>query len=532
MTDFSGGRAAELSADILVAGGGLGGVAAALAAARAGRSVVLTEETPWIGGQLTSQAVPPDEHPWIEQFGCTRTYRELRDRIRGYYRDWYPLTGSAREDRHLNPGAGKVSKLCAEPRAGLAALESMLAPHAAAGRIRLLTGRRPTAADMDGDQVRAVTFGDLTVSARYFIDATETGELLPLTGIDYVTGAESRAETGESRAPAKADPLNMQAVTWCFAVDHRAGEDYTIARPATYDFWRSYQPSFWPGPLLGWRAVHPRTLEVLEHSFIPNPDADPRAINADQSRDPGGNDLWLFRRILARLNFEPAFDSDVTLVNWPMADYLEGVLFEVPAEEAARHERAARELSLSLLYWLQTEAPRADGGSGFPGLRLRPDITGTDDGFAMRPYIRESRRIRARHTIVEGEVSPVAASYRDSVGVGCYRIDLHPSTGGDNYIDVPSCPFEIPLGALLPQRDTNLLPGCKNIGTTHITNGCFRMHPTEWNIGEVVGLLAAHCLDRSLTPGNVHGTAAHLEDFQGRLDREGVERRWPAVAGY
>jgi NADPH-dependent 2,4-dienoyl-CoA reductase/sulfur reductase-like enzyme len=67
--------------DILVVGGGLGGVAAALAACRAGRTVVLTEETDWIGGQLTSQAVPPDEHPWVEQFGVTATYHALREAI-------------------------------------------------------------------------------------------------------------------------------------------------------------------------------------------------------------------------------------------------------------------------------------------------------------------------------------------------------------------------------------------------------------------------------------------------------------------
>src|SRR5262245_26949683 len=67
----------ERAAEVVVAGGGLGGVAAALAAARAGRRVILTEETDWIGGQLTSQAVPPDEHPWIESFGCTCSYRDL-----------------------------------------------------------------------------------------------------------------------------------------------------------------------------------------------------------------------------------------------------------------------------------------------------------------------------------------------------------------------------------------------------------------------------------------------------------------------
>ena len=39
--------------------------------------VILSEETDWLGGQLTQQAVPPDEHPWIESFGCTASYRQL-----------------------------------------------------------------------------------------------------------------------------------------------------------------------------------------------------------------------------------------------------------------------------------------------------------------------------------------------------------------------------------------------------------------------------------------------------------------------
>src|SRR4051794_16134641 len=75
-------RAAERRADVVILGGGCGGCAAALAAARAGRQVLLTEETDWLGGQLTQQAVPPDEHPWVEIFGVTRTYRDFRNRVR------------------------------------------------------------------------------------------------------------------------------------------------------------------------------------------------------------------------------------------------------------------------------------------------------------------------------------------------------------------------------------------------------------------------------------------------------------------
>ncbi|MGH3470145.1 MAG: FAD-dependent oxidoreductase, partial [Thermocrispum sp.] len=268
----------ELHADVAVVGGGLGGVAAALAAAEAGRTVVLTEDADWLGGQLTSQGVPPDEHPWIEQFGCTARYRELRDSLRSYYRRWYPLTPSARADRHLNPGRGTVSALCVEPRVGVAVIEAMLAAQRSSGRLRVLLEHRPVAATVDGDRVTAVTLertgsDQVTVVAPYVLDATETGELLALAGVEHVTGAESRARTGEPHAPATPQPLNMQAVSWCFAVDHLAGEDHTIDRPAAYEHWRAHEPAAWTGPLLSLTAPVPRTGEPLTRTFTPNPDA-------------------------------------------------------------------------------------------------------------------------------------------------------------------------------------------------------------------------------------------------------------------
>src|SRR5512146_849475 len=110
----------EFRCEVAVIGGSVGGCAAALALARNGVRVALTEETAWIGGQLTSQAVPPDEHPWIESFGGTRAYREYRNLVREYYRRNYPLTAEARRRWNLNPGDGSVSRLTHEPRVSLA----------------------------------------------------------------------------------------------------------------------------------------------------------------------------------------------------------------------------------------------------------------------------------------------------------------------------------------------------------------------------------------------------------------------------
>jgi hypothetical protein len=119
-----------------------------------------------------------------------------------------------------------------------------------------------------------------------------------------------------------------------------------------------------------------------------------------------------------------------------------------------------------------------------------------------------------------------AERFADSVGVGSYRIDLHPAMGGFNYIDISSLPFQIPLGALIPRKVKNLLPACKNVGTTHITNGCFRLHPAEWGIGEAAGALVAFCLESRLNPSGVRNTQSRLADFQARLAQQGVETAW------
>src|SRR5919202_6429127 len=132
--------------DILIVGGGTGGCAAAMAAASLGRRVIVTEETDWIGGQLTQQAVPPDENRWIESHGCTRRYRQYRHLVRQYYRDHYPLTPEARALPTLNPGQGGVSRLCHEFRVGLAALEQQLAYARSRGLVDVLLWTRVVAA--------------------------------------------------------------------------------------------------------------------------------------------------------------------------------------------------------------------------------------------------------------------------------------------------------------------------------------------------------------------------------------------------
>ena len=546
-------KSKELDADVVIIGGGLGGCAAAIAALRNGLNVVMTESTRWIGGQLTSQGVPPDEHRWIETAGANQSYRKLRFRIREHYRKHSPLTEAARKNPRLNPGGGNVSRLCAEPNVSLAVLEEWLAPFEKSRQLIILREHSPIAADVEKDRVQAVTVRSTSTDDTrilrgvYFVDATELGDLLPLTKTEFVTGAEARSATNELHAAETANPHNQQSFTMCFAVEHRKGEDHTIDRPDDYPFWKDFAPKLnppWPGKLLDFTYTHPRTGKPKRLAFDP-----------EGARSIAGTlNLWTYRRIIDRSLFAKGNSGDISLINWPQNDYMLGNLVGVSDAEAQSHVNRAKQLSLSLLYWLQSEAPRPDGGTGFPSLRLRPDLMGTDDGLAMAPYIRESRRIRSEFTVLEEHVGHVqramtvtgrsrkeieaviesrnplanvkAASFSDSVGVGSYPIDLHPTSAGDNYIDFGSLPFQIPLGALLPVRMTNLLPACKNIGTTHITSGCYRLHPVEWGIGEAVGCLASFAIRKKVSPHSIRASQSLLTEFQNHIRGQGVETHW------
>ncbi|GAB3900295.1 FAD-dependent oxidoreductase [Larkinella knui] len=522
----------------------MGGCAAALAALRSNLRVILTEETDWIGGQISQQGVPPDEHQWIETHGATRLYRTFRTAVRDYYIRNYPLTDDARNRKQLNPGDGAVSRLCHEPRVAVAVLLDMLAPYLSSQQLTLLTEHKITGADATGDRVRALkavslrSGKEVMLTAPYFVDATELGDLLPLTGTEFVTGTESKNETGELHAPEKGDPANQQAFTVCFAMDYvpminNKAVDHSIEKPKDYDFWRNLVPKLtpaWSGKLLDLSYSNPSTLEPKTLGFHPEGIATGSALN-----------LWNYRRLISKSNFKPGtYLSDITVVNWPQNDYFLGNLVGVSDKEFKKHVDQAKQLNLSLFYWLQTEAPRPDGGQGWPGLRLRPDIMGTEDGMAKYPYVRESRRIKAVFTVLEEHVGAAnralitgqktgntAADFYDSVGVGYYHIDLHPSSRGNNYIDFGSLPFQIPLGALLPRRMENLLPANKNIGTTHLTNGCYRLHPVEWSIGEAVGALVAFALDKKVIPRAVREQKPLLEEFQKLIRTQGIETHWP-----
>lgn len=593
----------ELHTPILIVGGGTGGSAAALACARLGADCIVTEPSDWVGGQLTVQAVPPDENRWIEDFGGNRSYQELREGVRRYYRQVRGgLRPSAAADPRLNPGNGWVSRLCAEPRIWHDVLAGMLAaagfrsvidghtlvpeparggpperrPRSTASGRFILPHHEPLSAECEGDRVRAVTFRNsrtgevVSISADLVLDATETGDLLELGGIEHAIGAEHRDVYGELHGRTdfdpkqRTDPIDQQACSWCFALEHRPGESHVIDRPARYSWWRSYVPDMRPGwcgaadgrggdPLFSWRVPSHSPPGCRTLRMIPWPDEPP----------PGELEMWRYRRIVDSSLYEGGEEGgsggrpahpDVSLINMVQMDYWQKPLLGVLPAEREAALAGAREQSLCWLHWMQTEAPRHDGkGQGYPGLKLRGDELGTRDGFAKSVYIREPRRLIARTIVTEAHIGTeqrradgwhrrdpdwgrvddggrgwgTGERFRDSVGIGHYMIDLHPSCAGRNNVYVPATPFRVPMGSLVPARVRNVLAAGKCLGVTHITNGAYRMHHVEWAAGEAAGTLAAWCIGKGTEPHAVHEDPGRVREVQRVLGEQGVRLAWP-----
>ena len=502
---------------VVIIGGGMGGASAALTTARSGLSVCLTEPTLWLGGQMTSEGVSAlDENPWIKTTGATATYTELRRRIVDFYRTRYgrPATTSA-SNGGFNPGDCWVSALCFQPSAGLAALQSMLQPLIASGKLHIWLHTIPTGVQRDGRSIQSVKAYDfatrrwLRLKGRYFIDATELGDLIQLSGLPYRVGAEARSETGEPNAPLVADPDAIQSFTYPFMLlktDHAAES-----------------------------AIAPAYYKALRHRYTLTVDyGHGKLLTYGMfSKNPGTpGSFWTYRRSVDAAQFRPgAFSGDLSMINWDSNDYCDSRLLSTDPLAQATALQQGKRVSLGFGWWLQHDVKRDDGsGYGYPKLELEKKSMGSADGLAQQPYIRESRRIVALRTIVEQDLAvqfqPGARArlYPDTVGIGQYPIDIH-SCGRKDFTSA-SKPYEIPLGALISKNSDNLLAASKNIGTTHITNGAYRLHPTEWAIGEAAAATVVWSVNHHTTPKQIDANFKQLQGLQRWLVQDGQPIFW------
>ena len=477
-----------LDCPVLVIGAGTGGIAAAIASARVGIKTCVTEETDWAGGQLTAQGLnASDDSRFTDSIGSTRTYRTLRATMRAAY------------GGNTNPGGCWVSHLCAEPKVALDALDKMTRSAIASGNLSIFYKLKPIAVDASGSRVRSVVLarddgGTVTIHAKQTIDATELGDIIKLSGAGYRLGQEAKSDTGEPEAPEQPCTGCVQSLTYDVVLERRpSAENHVIPKPDGY-------------------GVKPWMQGFSHQKF--------------KMFGPGG--VWEYRRIV---NGAALGRTDLSVMNWGAGgnDYSFGGIIDVPEAEAQTQLARARERALAYVYWLQTEVE----GHGYPFLKVRSDVLGTTTGVAKYPYIREGRRLRALETIKTTDVSDAyltgarGRSFEYSVAIGLYPLDMHQNVEvGSSFPRGHSLPYQVPMGALIPETMNGLLAGAKNIGTTHLVNSAYRLHPIEWAIGEAAGTLAAYAVSFGNDPRDVFADEGHARELQGRLISDGAPLYW------
>ncbi|MBD2096932.1 FAD-dependent oxidoreductase [Trichocoleus sp. FACHB-591] len=455
----------ELTADVLVVGGGTGGTVAAIQSARRGAKTVLVSELPWLGGMLTSAGV------------CAPDGNELAAFQTGIWGAFL------RELQKRQPGGldhGWVSFFTYDPRIGAQIFADWVR---ALPNLQWISGQTPVEVLRQADRVTGVRFAEVTVKAQITLDATELGDLLALAEVPYRWGWELQSEWQEPSAPPSANALTqlclVQSPTWVVILqDFGAGNHApALAPPPNYD------PAQFAG---AWEGYSPE--QFLNYGRLP---------------------------------------GDRFMLNWPQCgnDYGLGVDRLVQSPQAQQEFlQEARWHTQGFAHFIQIELGDRYGLAA----DIFPDLPGNLGGgaYALHPYYRESRRLQGLVTVCEPDILPVpggqvAALPVDEQGqvtaiaIGNYANDHHYPTHINGQA-LPSVnlkpksirwggrwtgtPFTIPYGSLIPLATDGLLVCEKNISVSHISNGATRLQPVVMNIGQAAGMAAALCVEHNCQP--------------------------------
>ncbi|HTL30250.1 MAG TPA: FAD-dependent oxidoreductase, partial [Tepidisphaeraceae bacterium] len=497
--------------DVIVAGAGTGGSAAAAQATRLGAHVLLIEESDWIGGQMSAAAVSTmDEEGLWFQFPV---------RERGFYREFHESMVNFYYTRQIDPFHAYSSYPSQteggyEPKITRAMLYALLddarhrTSNGKAGVLDVSPRTRVTKVRKDGEKIVGVTLETWNdkgatsrdIGCRVLIEATEYGDVLPLTGARYRVGSV----TNENLKPS----AMMQDNTWTAVIreypegipDHLRikspppnYEQYSKAY-RKYKLWGAY---VWGVPGKGlkgprdWRVwVHWRGMADSDSPLT----GEASEFRHTQSGVNGGNDYLM---TVGRL--------------------------ENPSERLAS-EREGIYRTLSALYYFQNEglkwAVAEDEGYDTPYNRramkqrdLRADLFDIAVHLPQWPYVRESRRGMGVYTLRGMDMGRFenAKHWPTSVAMGDYFMDLHRTeeeleqdldAGSWDKGDFPKGggPFQVPFEVFIPEKVDGLVFAEKNISQSRLVSGATRLQPITMLTGQAAGAIAALASTRGVQP--------------------------------
>jgi hypothetical protein len=487
------------SYDVVVAGGGIGGIAAAIQAARMGASVLVVEPSGWIGGQATAAGVSTMDDLSRQRSGI---YLEFISRLRAYYDAQGKSMGTCYWDSRST---------AFEPSVGQRVLYDMLPSN-----LDLALHTSVTGVTRDGKSVTGLTLSTgQNVKCKVLIDATEYGDVLPLAGAEY--------RAGNSVTPFINPDAMIQDITWVAIIRSYPGGVPSHLRPLHplpgYEEARRNYESYVTRNGFDFKGVYPVRLPVnfVSHNAYRGLPDSSSPWTYDASPD---NWKFISKTAVNWGNDYPGKEAWNGRMGLPV-DYLENRALR------AEVERAAFIKTLHFIYYVQNELGQNWSVTEDEYVDTVPPGLSTPLGLANPlpdewravasrmppiPYVRESRRIVGDYTLTSEEMLRNSLSYRngqtshefpDAVAIGGYILDLHgANTDADAEWQLaekassamhnrPRGPFQVPMRVMIPKDVDGLLAAEKNISVSRFAAGALRLQPICMMVGQAAGALAA-----------------------------------------
>jgi hypothetical protein len=504
--------------DVVVAGGSIGGIAAALQASRLGVSVLVVEPSEWIGGQAIAAGVSTMDDLSRIRSGL---YLEFVSKMKLYYDAMDKPMGTCYWDPR---------SLAFEPSVGQKILYEMLAEaRTQSGKpLDLLLSSAVTEVARDGNTVTGVTVQKkrgsqkerekkTEITCHVLIDATEYGDVLPLAGAAY--------RAGNSVTPFLNKDALLQDITWVAVIRRYSGGippnlRVTTPLPGYEEAKRNYE-SYVSADGVNFKGVYPVELPVnfvSHNAYRGLPDS-----STPWSYD-GSADNWKYIT-KSGVNWGNDYPGKVS------ENEDRGLTVEYLENEKVRAqvEKEAFIKTLHFIYYIQNELHEkwsiADDEYLNAELPAPLDLPEEWREIARRmppiPYVRESRRAVGDYILTSAELLRNSLSYRDgqtshefddAVAIGGYILDLHGANTDSDMewnmderavsaaLNRPRGPFQVPLRVLLPQNIDGLLVAEKNLSMTRLAAGALRLQPICMMVGQAAGALAALSAQNGVTP--------------------------------
>jgi hypothetical protein len=495
------GAQSSFDANVVVIGGTPGGVMAAIAAARCRESVLLVDRSRHLGGLVANGLGATD----IATRGATGgLFLDFVNRVLRHYVETYGA--GSQQVRDCSEGYHF------EPSVGEQVIAAMVKEHP---NILVLTDREfdanPRNVTLQGGKILGLSVNNRESGLReeirgsIFVDATYEGDLAAAAGVPYTLGREDRRETNEPRSGQLYAPWGgqetadstgrgdnaVQSYNYRIALTSDPANRVSVERPAGYR--REDYSSLVDDIRVG------RTTRVAgSNAMVLEQDGIGRVVN--MVRLPNNK----FDANNQHISF---LSTDLPEENWPwptsswawrdafalrLKDYTLGLLWfcqndpELPAEFRAR-----------CLNWGLARDEYADNGH-----------------FPRQVYVREGRRIHGAYIFSAFDALPTGPGLRppihaDSVTSSHYSLDSHavrkrePNRANlDGFFSMPTAPYTVPYGVIVPEKVDNLLVPVA-ASATHVGFSTLRMEPCWMALGEAAGVAAHLALASNLRPRDV-----------------------------